>query len=583
MQFLNFLKKDKIIILFSSIIIVVSVFFWDLKNEIFQAKYLISILLIYNLILFEKKDTKYYLYILGFCLLLFVHLIFINGRLIIDKYIIFSLFFLYIYLAALYKIHPFFEKILNKSNTLFMLFLNIIFFFELVSLDFYLYDQKKFVNGLCVICHKINFPFFNLFFTENSHLGMISAAVILYSFAKFKEKNKFEKFNIVMFSIINFIFFLSLTLLLGIILSSIFILIFGLLGKFKAKNFIIWPIVFSLFIVFLIPNCWARIYQVLNLENLYDKSSEGIYSNKIGKKLSNLKVNKFDDNRNESELTKKFNEIKKNQEKFFKLILNPNFVRDILEQLDEEEKEYFKILLENIRDEYEPIKLENKLSKLLSRNLESYKISLILIKEVKKDKRIDQDIVEAMLQVANQDVFKMILNEYKNLPNISLEKYEGLDETEFSLNKIHSLNIRKNRIFNTLNVTTIVHLNHYMVTLEALAKNPIGYGFQNYKTAGMEFAKANNMVREHSDLKYLNINDGSNNFNKILVEFGYLSVLLIILFFIFHIKTDLNNNSKIFIFTILITQLLRAAGYFNGGFLFVVIVGTLSVFIKQKK
>ncbi|MDA7480804.1 hypothetical protein N9A29_05465, partial [Candidatus Pelagibacter ubique] len=203
--------------------------------------------------------------------------------------------------------------------------------------------------------------------------------------------------------------------------------------------------------------------------------------------------------------------------------------------------------------------------------------------EVKKDKRIDQDIVEAMLQVANQDVFKMILNEYKNLPNISLEKYEGLDETEFSLNKIHSLNKRKNRIFNTLNVTTIVHLNHYMVTLEALAKNPIGYGFQNYKTAGMEFAKANNMVREHSDLKYLNINDGSNNFNKILVEFGYLSVLLIILFFIFHVKTDLNNNSKIFIFTILITQLLRAAGYFNGGFLFVVIVGTLSVFIKQKK
>ena len=583
MQFLNFLKKDKIIILFSSIIIVVSVFFWDLKNEIFQAKYLISILLIYNLILFEKKDIKYYLYILGFCLLLFVHLIFINGSLIIDKYIIFSLFFLYIYLATLYKIHPFFEKILNKSITLFMLFLNIIFFFELVSFDFYLYDQKKFVNGLCVICHKINFPFFNLFFTENSHLGMISAAVILYSFAKFKEKNKFEKFNIVMFSIINFIFFLSLTLLLGIILSSIFILIFGLLGKFKAKNFIIWPIVFSLFIVFLIPNCWARIYQILNLEILYDKSSESIYSNKIGKKLSNLKANKFDDNINEPKLIKKFNETKKKQEKFSKLILNPNFVRDILEQLDEGEKKYFKILLENIRDEYEPIKLENKLSKLLSRNFDSYKISLILIKEVKKDKRIDQDIVEAMLQVANQDVFKMILNEYKNLPNISLEKYRDLDETEFSLNKIRSLNKKKNRIFNTLNVTTIVHLNHYMVTLEALAKNPIGYGFQNYKTAGMEFAKVNNMVRDHSDLKYLNINDGSNNFNKILVEFGYLSVLLIILFFIFHIKTDLNNNSKIFIFTILITQLLRAAGYFNGGFLFVVIVGTLSVFIKQKK
>ena len=38
-----------------------------------------------------------------------------------------------------------------------------------------------------------------------------------------------------------------------------------------------------------------------------------------------------------------------------------------------------------------------------------------------------------------------------------------------------------------------------------------------------------------------------------------------------------------YLITILIAQLFRAAGYFNSGFLFVVIAGTLLLFIKQKK
>lgn len=581
MEFLNFLRKDKIIILFSSIIIVLSVFFWDLKNGIFQSKYLISTLLIYNLILFEKKDIKYYLYFLGFCLLIFIHLIFVNKNLVIEKYIIFSLLFFYIYLAVLYKIHSFFEKILNKSITFFIYLLNIIFIFELVSFDFYYYDQKEFINGLCVICHKDYKPFFNVFFTENSHLGMISAAVILYSFSQFKEKTKFEKLNIILFTIINFIFFLSLTLLLGIILSSISILIFGLLRKFKTKNLIIWPIVFSLCILFLIPNCWGRLYQVLNLELLYEKETKNKFLNIIGEKLSNLKIDENKLNyKHDPEISKVFNKIQMQQAKFSKLILNPNFIKNIMEQLtNETEKEYLKVIFDNIKDTRGVLALETKLSKLLSENT----FSLIVIKEVKKDKRIDQDIVEAMLQVSNKKVFKMILNEYKDLANISLEEYEDLEQSKSSLNKIINENKVKNLIFKSMNVTTIVHLNHYMVAFEALEKNPMGYGFQNYKKAAIEFSEENQIVDEHSNLQYLNINDGSNNFNKILVEFGYLTVLMVILFFYFHFKTDLNNNSRIFIFTILITQLFRAAGYFNGGFLFVVIVGTLSIFIKQKK
>ena len=113
---LGIFKNDKNIILISSIVVVLSVFLWDFKYHIFQAKYLISILLIYNFILFKKDDLKYYFYFLCFCLLIVIHFSFINTNLIFDKYIAFSVIFLFVYLSVLYKLHLFFEKILNKYS-----------------------------------------------------------------------------------------------------------------------------------------------------------------------------------------------------------------------------------------------------------------------------------------------------------------------------------------------------------------------------------------------------------------------------------------------------------------------------------
>ena len=135
----------------------------------------------------------------------------------------------------------------------------------------------------------------------------------------------------------------------------------------------------------------------------------------------------------------------------------------------------------------------------------------------------------------------------------------------------------------SINVTTIVHLNHYMIAFNTLKLKPFGYGFQNYEKATIEFSKKNTLSDDYSAVTYLNKNDGSNNFNKLLVEFSYLNILLVVLFFIFNFKTNLNNPSKVFIFSIIITQLFRAAGYFNGGFLFVIVMGFFSIFIQQKK
>ena len=134
----------------------------------------------------------------------------------------------------------------------------------------------------------------------------------------------------------------------------------------------------------------------------------------------------------------------------------------------------------------------------------------------------------------------------------------------------------------SINATTIVHINHYIAAFEAIDTHPLGYGFQNYQSAANDHARKTKMIKSYDTLKTLNYNDGSNNFNKLIAEFGYLNLLLLFLFIIFFIKSNLTNTDKVFIFGILITQMFRAAGYFNGGFLFIIISGYFSIFIKQK-
>ena len=70
----------------------------------------------------------------------------------------------------------------------------------------------------------------------------------------------------------------------------------------------------------------------------------------------------------------------------------------------------------------------------------------------------------------------------------------------------------------------------------------------------------------------MNINDGASNLNKLVTEFGYLNILFGILFIIILFKSKFSNQTKCFILGIVLTQLIRGAGYFNGGFLFVILI-----------
>lgn len=526
------IKKDKNVIFWSSIILVLSVFLWDIKIGIFQTKFIIILLLAYNLVLYKKEDLKYYLYFLSVCFLLLIHLYYSDKNAISNQYIFISILFLFIYISVLYKIQTFFDKILKKSVLIFIIFSNIVFILELIVFDFYVYD-KNLIGGDCTFCHKDNYFIISKIFIEKSHIGMMSAAVILYNFFKFKDQNKLEKINVIFFTLFTFIFLLSLTLILGIIISSLILLIFGFLKNFKDKIYILVPIFLSLYFFLTLPNCWLRIYQVTNLEILYKISEKENLSKNLGAKLSLMKL---DSMANETIYNSK-------NEFFFKkldeLIIENNVEKKIL------------INKKNINDQINIAIIENFTQSRSPKNEQAFEKKL---REVLKDYG---NVVES--KITKKDIDQIITDGIRDLR-----------KTNFFLNS-------------SINLTTIVHLNHYMLALKTLQLKPLGFGFQNYKSAALEFSANNKMLSNYKVNINLNIGDGASNLNKLLVEFSYLNILFIIIFILFYLKGDMKNSSKVFIFTIIITQLFRAAGYFNGGFLFVIIVGTLSIFIKQKK
>ena len=77
------------------------------------------------------------------------------------------------------------------------------------------------------------------------------------------------------------------------------------------------------------------------------------------------------------------------------------------------------------------------------------------------------------------------------------------------------------------------------------------------------------------------MNDGSSTLIKMIVELGLFSIfpLLIIGLYVFSNKIPLGE--KLFFFSLIFTQLIRGVGYFNSGFLIVLVFISLSYFEKE--
>jgi hypothetical protein len=119
---------------------------------------------------------------------------------------------------------------------------------------------------------------------------------------------------------------------------------------------------------------------------------------------------------------------------------------------------------------------------------------------------------------------------------------------------------------NNINLSTEVYKTSFLIAQKAIFYKPLGYGFNNYSEAFDAFIGEINV--NDNLVTVLNKKDGSNNFSKIVTEFGIFSIFFFYFLISFLFNNKIDKKIKIFIILpIIIQTFIRGAGYFNGGFI----------------
>ena len=133
--------------------------------------------------------------------------------------------------------------------------------------------------------------------------------------------------------------------------------------------------------------------------------------------------------------------------------------------------------------------------------------------------------------------------------------------------KIANLNRQeREEVFQKINITSQVAHNSFVVALKTLYIKPFGVGLNRFQDAFINQIsnQENNYLNE---IMKINWNDGSANINKLIGEFGYASFVLFAYFIFFICSKKISMENKLFLFPLILTQTIRGAGYFNGGYL----------------
>ena len=119
---------------------------------------------------------------------------------------------------------------------------------------------------------------------------------------------------------------------------------------------------------------------------------------------------------------------------------------------------------------------------------------------------------------------------------------------------------------NRINLSTEVLKISHFIAIKSIINKPLGYGFNNYEEAFNEYINLYEV--EHIESFHLNKKDASNNFSKIVTEFGIFSLFFFYFIISFIFRDNIDVKIKLFlIIPIIIQTFIRGGGYFNGGFL----------------
>ena len=429
---------------FTMILLSSFLFFYALKFEYFQVRFLILILLIPSIFKiledFKNKKFTFFKYFILFSIFLILQIsinLFLEKNFITQKTLFSISFMLLIFIISYY----YSERVNNNLDFLVKFFLIIFIISTALSLYFYKYDSPYFCGGVIDYINiylyqnvvdpqkfgmdKISFKGF--LFQENSHFGMIAPSVLAYCIFKTLNNsfNSFFKFCTFIFLILCFIKS-STTLLVGLSISLFIIILFN------------------------------------------------------------------------------FN-------KFSKLIL--------------------------------------------------FSYSIIIIGSL------------SILITDSECSSRMIFSKLKDLPasfnlNSSRSKIKSLEHNpETHLDGQFHPKSSKN-IKNSYNLSTSIYVRSLKVLNESIILKPLGWGLNRYSDA-YTFFTDNVLSKEaiiNDKIYGYNNNDGTNNFIKIFVEFGIFGIFFYLLILVFVINRSVPIELKLFYLPFIITQSIRGAGYFNGGF-----------------
>jgi hypothetical protein len=120
------------------------------------------------------------------------------------------------------------------------------------------------------------------------------------------------------------------------------------------------------------------------------------------------------------------------------------------------------------------------------------------------------------------------------------------------------------------NLSSSIFLHSIVIAKKSFIKKPFGWGLNRYDQAFNYYNKKISLHPEDAIDYLYNNKDASNNFVKMLVEFGFLSLFFYFFIIVYSINRLVPLEHKLFFIPLIIVQSIRGAGYFNGGFALIV-------------
>ena len=507
------------------------IFFWDLRIKVFDTRLLFVLLLFFfdYKILKLDKYKKLLIYFSIFFLFISAHYylnLFLDGKsfYLIPKNLIYVFLLLLIVLFNL-------EFLRNNLRSIIFLF---IFTYVISTIIYFIingYNQE-----LALSCSfRGGWQGYTKFlFAENSHFSMMSVATIIFYLVgiDLKKNSAVENIFIFIFLIMALINFSGVTIL-AIMLCLIALLISNY-KHYTKQSFLFTFLLFSFAAFFLITDKECN-YKIIKAQVALIKPILEKYKN--FSILNDYAQEYFDRTQipEDSRLLVPEHDIDK-----LKIDVESDIIDNLTEAYEEEEVsgQTFQDWMKS-KDEDYLIKINLKESGRLKEG--GGPILLDRAKEVTK--------IRSELTTRDNKIIDILLEKSKiNISDIKLGMSGAV--------ALNSINISK---------TSVLH-------------RPLGWGLDRYGEAYYEYAikdrKKYNLKNYHFRLFHWNLNskDGSNNLAKLVTEFGLFSFLLFIFFIYFSFSKKATFQEKSFLIPLVLTQLLRGAGYYNGGFLICIIL-----------